>query len=78
MTDFLICVDNRSNPASLIVGKVYRQCADEQAEAHALVRVLDEDSSESDGYLYPASMFVPIELPEAAERALATVRKNAK
>lgn len=32
--------------------------------------VLDEDSSEADGYLYPAPMFTPIELPEVAERAL--------
>ena len=35
-----------------------------------MVRVLDEDKSEHDGYLYPASMFVPVELPEMAERAL--------
>jgi hypothetical protein len=26
--------------------------------------------SEPDGYLYPATMFVPIELPEAAEQVL--------
>jgi len=35
-----------------------------------MIRVLDEDKSEPDGYLYPLSMFAPIELPEAAERAL--------
>jgi hypothetical protein len=29
------------------------------------------DTSESDGYLYPASMFVAITLPEEAERVLA-------
>ncbi len=37
---------------------------------HGMLRVLDEDASEPDGYLYPASKFVPIELPEAARRAL--------
>ena len=33
-------------------------------------RVIDEDKSEPDGYLYPASMFALIELPEVAKRAL--------
>lgn len=35
-----------------------------------MLRVVDEDLSEPDGYLYPASMFVPIELPDAAKRVL--------
>jgi len=35
-----------------------------------MLRVLDEDKSEPDGYLYPASMFAPIELPKAAEQAM--------
>ena len=72
MSDFVICINNESNPASLIVGKVYRTLSDAEAEAHAMVRVLDEDQSEPDGYLYPVAMFAPIELPEAARRALTT------
>jgi hypothetical protein len=67
---FVICINNESNPASLILGKVYRTLPDAAADAHNMVRVVDEDKSEPDGYLYPASMFAPIELPEAAERAL--------
>ena len=35
-----------------------------------MLRVVDEDRSEPDGYLYLASMFAPVELPEVAERAL--------
>ena len=70
MSDFVICINNESNPASLIVGKVYRTLSDAEAEAHAMVRVLDEDQSEPDGYLYPVAMFAPIELPEAARLAL--------
>ena len=35
-----------------------------------MVRVIDEDKSESDGYLYEASMFTRIELPEIARRTL--------
>jgi hypothetical protein len=38
-----------------------------------MLRVIDEDKSELDGYLYPASMFALIELPEVAERVLMTV-----
>jgi len=67
---FVICINNKSNPASLILGKVYRSLPDASAETHGMIRVIDEDKSEPDGYLYPASMFAPIELPEAAERAL--------
>jgi hypothetical protein len=73
MSDFVICINNESNPASLIVGKVYRTLSDAEAEAHAMVRVLDEDQSEPDGYLYPVAMFAPIELPEAARRVLTAV-----
>ena len=70
MSDFVICINNDSNPASLILGKVYRTLSDAEAEAHNMLRVVDEDKSEPDGYLYPASMFTPIELPEVAKRAL--------
>ena len=35
MSDFVICVDNASNPASLILGKVYRRLPD--AESHSPV-----------------------------------------
>ncbi len=70
MNNFVICINNNSNPASLIVGKVYRTLPDVEAEAHNMLRVVDEDKSEPDGYLYPASLFVPIELPEVAKRAL--------
>jgi len=70
MSSFVICISNDRHPASLILGKVYRVLPDAEAEAHKMLRVIDEDRSEPDGYLYPASMFAPIELPEVAQRAL--------
>lgn len=70
MIDFVICINNDSNPASLIIGKVYRTLLDAEAESNNMLRVVDEDRSEPDGYLYPASMFAPVDLPEVAERAL--------
>jgi hypothetical protein len=69
MSDFVICVDNKSNPASLILGKVYRALPDSEAESHNMLRVIDEDRSEMDGYLYPTSMFGPIELPEETRQS---------
>jgi hypothetical protein len=73
MSEFVICINNDSNPASLLVGKVYRTLPDPEAQTHSMLRVIDEDKSEPDGYLYPASMFAPIELPEVARRALMAV-----
>lgn len=70
MSDFVICINNESNPASLILGKVYRTLPDPDASAHKMLRLIDEDKSEPDGYLYPAAMFAPIELPEVAKQAL--------
>lgn len=70
MSEFVICLNNEGNPASLIVGKVYRRLLDPDAESHNLLRIIDEDTSEPEGYLYPMSMFVPVELPEEARQVL--------
>ena len=70
MSQCVICIDNASNPASLIVGKVYRRLPDSEAESHHMLRIIDEDASEPDGYLYPVSMFVPVDLPEEAKQVL--------
>ncbi len=72
LSKFVICVSN-NNPESLIVGRVYRTLPDEDAAKRDLIRVIDERYGEpgsEDGYLYPTSMFVPIELPRVAERML--------
>ncbi len=65
---YLLCVNNRGNPAALEVRKIYRQVEDARAEGRALVRVIDESGED---YLYPASFFVPIEIPREAARAFA-------
>ncbi len=61
MSNFVICINNDSNPASLLLGKVYRMLPDAEAESHNMFSVIDEDKAEPDGYLYPASMFASIE-----------------
>ncbi|MCL0060910.1 hypothetical protein M1O17_00405 [Dehalococcoidia bacterium] len=73
MSEFVICINNDCNPASLIVGKVYRRLLDPEAESHNMLRIIDEDLSELDGYLYAASIFVPVELPEEVKQVLMVV-----
>ncbi len=70
MNEYVICISNEGNAASLTVGRVYRRLPDVRAASGTLLRVIDEDRSEPDGYLHPASMFAPVELPEEARRAL--------
>ncbi len=70
MSEFVICIDNEGNPVSLIVGKVYHRLPDPEAESHNMLRIIDEDLSEPDGYVYPASMFVSVEMPEKARQVL--------
>jgi hypothetical protein len=65
---YVLCVRNGSYRASLQPRKVYRVIKDSAAEAHALLRVVD-DSGED--YLFPANLFVPIELPVRARPAFA-------
>ena len=67
MSEYVICIDNSNYPASLITGKVYRTIPEADAIQHNMLRVIDEDLSEPDGYLYPASLFASIQIPEAAE-----------
>jgi hypothetical protein len=60
---FLPCIRNDDCPASLEVRKVYQSLPDKAAATRQFVRVIDESGED---YLYPASYFVPVELPQAA------------
>ena len=61
MSKFVLCLSNEGYEASLIRGKIYRALPDPEAEKRALLRVVDEDLSEPDGYLCPAVMFAQVE-----------------
>ena len=52
MENFVICINNDSNPASLLRGKVYRTLPDAEAESHNMFRIIDEDKSEPGGFIY--------------------------
>lgn len=62
---FVICIKNENYSASLELRKIYQVVDDEQAVKHYHLRVIDESGED---YLYPADYFVPIEVPQAAEK----------
>ena len=64
---FVICVRNKDYPASLELRKVYQVITDGRASKHHQLRVIDESGQD---YLYPEEYFVPVKLPQAAERAV--------
>jgi hypothetical protein len=73
VSNYVLCIDN-SSPDALIVGKIYRCLPDEAGSRLNLLRVVDETFGEpgsEDGYLYPAKMFLSIDLPEKVQRAYA-------
>jgi hypothetical protein len=66
-SQYYICVKNKGYSASLQLRTVYPGISDPEAESHGMLRIVDESGED---YLFPASFFVPIEVPEAAIHAL--------
>jgi len=63
---FAVCLKN-TGCEDLVVRKVYAVLPDEKAEKVKHLRVIDESGED---YLYPASYFFIIELPQKVERVL--------
>ncbi len=68
--EFAVCINNEGYPASLELHKIYRIIPDREASADGDIRVVDESGED---YLYPASYFVPIKLPQMVEESLLMV-----
>lgn len=64
---FVVCVKNKGYAASLELRKLYQEIADDSAAKLHQIRVIDESGED---YLYPEEYFVPIQLPQAAEKAV--------
>jgi hypothetical protein len=64
---FVVCVRNTGYPASLEVRKIYARLPDRNAEAHGMLRVVDESGED---YLYPAKFFMAVQLPQPLRSAL--------
>lgn len=66
-SQFVVCIHNEDYEASVELRKIYQVIPDATAAAHHHLRVIDESGED---YLYPEHYFIPIELPEAVEKAL--------
>ena len=64
---FVICIKNENYPASLQLWKIYRVLPDEKGARHNMIRVIDESGED---YLFAASHFVPVKLPQAVKSAI--------
>jgi hypothetical protein len=64
---FAICVGNKGYAASLELRKIYQVIPDKVASKLNQIRVIDESGED---YLYPEDFFVPVQLPQAVERAV--------
>ena len=71
---FVLCVRNE-DADDLEALKVYQVLPDREAALENHLRVIDESGED---YLYPADYFVPVRLPVAAVRALASLVKPAR
>lgn len=63
---FVLCIEDK-DAEDIEKGKVYRTFPDSKAEKDGFVRIVDESAED---YLYPESYFVPIDLPDEAQKAL--------
>ncbi|MBE9010891.1 hypothetical protein IQ250_11800 [Pseudanabaenaceae cyanobacterium LEGE 13415] len=64
---FAVCIKNDDYPASLELHKLYRMIPDDSAAKDGDIRIVDESGED---YLYPASYFLEIDLPNAAKEIL--------
>ena len=63
---FVLCIRNEDCD-DLEPRKIYQVLPDESSAADGYIRVIDESGED---YLYPQDYFVPIDLPQAAQKAL--------
>ena len=64
---YVVCVSNEGFPAALEVRKIYEVMADPAAKDRHYLRIVDESGED---YLYPESLFAPIDLPDSLRDAL--------
>lgn len=71
-TQFAVCLDNASNEASLVLGKIYVVLPDARAAKDDLIRIVDEGGED---YLFAASQFEVVEFPQAVRRKLLALQR---
>jgi hypothetical protein len=64
MSDFVICINNDSNPASLLVGKVYRTLPEQKLKRTACCALLTKVSQSPTAIFTPHSCLHPSNCPK--------------
>jgi len=64
---FAVCLDNEGYEASLEVGKLYRVIADQEAQEHGYLRVVDESGED---YAFASYRFHLVRLPVVVKKTL--------
>ena len=64
---FAVCINNAAYPDDLKARTIYQVLPDESAARSNYVRVVDETGED---YLYPAELFVLIDVPLEVQKAL--------
>ena len=72
---YVLCINDGGYPESLEVRKVYTALHDQKAQQRLHLRVIDETGED---YLYPASLFVPIQVPPEAIQVMTLGNRNSK
>ena len=65
---YVVCVRNEDYTASLELRKIYAVIPDADAQAHGMIRLVDESGED---YLYPRGFFLPIKVPQPVSEAFA-------
>ena len=68
---FVVCINNQDYAASLEVRKLYQVLEDDQATQRQMLRIIDESGED---YLYPASYFANIQVPDSLQKIFAATR----
>jgi len=69
---FALCLKNKGNEASLILGKVYRVVPDARAAKDDLVRIVDESGED---YLFDKAQFAFVDFPQAVRKKILALQK---
>jgi hypothetical protein len=64
---FALCINNAAYPDDLKIRTIYQILPDESAARSNYLRIVDETGED---YLYPAELFVLIDVPLEAQKAL--------
>ncbi len=71
LSQFVVCINNLENEASLEFGKIYNVISDAEAESDGMIRIIDESGED---YIFSASRFYPVQLPAQLEQMLSVSR----